>query len=247
MHAIIATSITHLQRLVPTYRPQALSAAYHWHQEMTLSQQDLTSTGPHGKGDIDALISTFMLLSIHHYTIHDQNPQGSWVFSSGSNGKPYDFFAGWLFDCGGFNQVWGKFGGCPHNSVWLPVVRKSDDHLGTFSDVTPGTRGILASFVELCGLDETSTPENNPFHRPLRMLSALLRLEISSAVFTKVVAFVSVITGRFRELLLGRDPRALLILAYWLALMCRMDQWWVQDRMRHECQAVCIYLELHGD
>ena len=247
MHAIIATSITHLQRLVPTYEPQTLPAGYHWRQAITLAHQDLNSARQHGKDDIDALISTFMLLSVHYFTMNDQGPEGSWIFSSVSDDKPRDLFFGWLFSCGGLTQVWVKFRAYPENSIWLPAVRDSDDHLGTFSDVTPGARGIPAPFVKLCELDETSTPENNPYHRPLRFLSALLRLDISSATFTKVVTFIRVIKERFRELLLEKDPRALLILVYWLALMYRTDQWWAQDRARNECQALCMYLELQGD
>lgn len=212
-----------------------------------LSQQDLYSARQHGKDDIDALFSTFMLLPIRYSATDDHTPEKSWIFSMSNDDKPYDLFAQWVFSCGGLEQILAKFNGYPQDSIWLPVIRDSDDHLGTFSDVTPGTRGIPAPFVSLCELDDTSTPDNNPYHHPLRFLSALLRLDMSSAAFTKVATFMRVIRGSFKDLLLQKDRRALLILAFWFALLYRTDQWWIQDRARTECQAICMFLELLGD
>lgn len=52
---------------------------------------------------------------------------------------------------------------------------------------------------------------------------------------------------QFHTLLVEKEPRALLILAYWLALMSRIPQWWIVGRSRHECAAICAFLRSHPD
>ncbi|KAL1959040.1 hypothetical protein VTO42DRAFT_3281 [Malbranchea cinnamomea] len=247
MHTLIATSITHLQWLVPTYTPKTLSAAHHWQRAISLFRQELNSSRQREKDDIDSLISTCMLLAVYYFTVDDHSLEASWIFSSEPGSERKGLFADWLFFDGGLEYLFAKVRGFPENSIWLPVIKDSDDHRGTFSNIKPGIQGIPTPFVDLCELDETSTPDNNAYHAPLRILSALLMLDVSSAAYTKVVTFLGTITGRYRELLLQKEPKALLILAYWLALMCRVDQWWVQNRARIECQAICMYLEHLGD
>ena len=59
------------------------------------------------------------------------------------------------------------------------------------------------------------------------------------------------IRPEFYALLRTRDPRALVILAYWFALMCGggggggggVRQWWIVGRVKSECVAICSYLK----
>lgn len=52
----------------------------------------------------------------------------------------------------------------------------------------------------------------------------------------------------FVNLLAAKEPRALLIMSYWLALMCTsVDEWWVGPRVTLECRAISMYLEACGD
>jgi hypothetical protein len=183
-----------------------------------------------------------MVLTLHDFTAGMKSPEESWFFS------PKHRDSNWLFETSGFRILVARYGDQLDRSVWRPAMLDIDDHQGTFSDNSPGTRGIPAPFVELCELDETSDGHNNPYHGALRTLSALLRLEEPlSANFTKLLSFVGRIDGPYRELLKMQDPRALLILSYYLALLCRLDMWWIENRARNECIAICGYLERQGD
>ena len=47
---------------------------------------------------------------------------------------------------------------------------------------------------------------------------------------------------RFLELVLVKDHKALVLLAYWLVILAQVPLWWVKQRGRCESQAICFYL-----
>ncbi|KMP03350.1 hypothetical protein CIHG_02714 [Coccidioides immitis H538.4] len=99
---------------------------------------------------------------------------------------------------------------------------------------------IPPAFRDLCGIGQTSDSSNNPYYLPLPTLFVLMRLEPSAANLSKLVIFVGQMLTGYRSLIQKKDPRALLILAYWFGLMCSVDQWWIQDRVRSECRAIYL-------
>ncbi|EAS30769.3 uncharacterized protein CIMG_06248 [Coccidioides immitis RS] len=99
---------------------------------------------------------------------------------------------------------------------------------------------IPPAFRDLCGIGQTSDSSNNPYYLPLPTLFVLMRLEPSAANLSKLVIFVGQMLTGYRSLIQKKDPRALLILAYWFGLMCSVDQWWIQDRVRSECRAISL-------
>ncbi|EEP79295.1 predicted protein [Uncinocarpus reesii 1704] len=232
MHAMIACSITHLQHVVPSYRPRA-PAEYHWNRAISLFTEQLN--GPIDSSNIDAIISTCMLLAIHSFTSSNDTSSGAtWVFS------PPDTAANWLYVAGGLHAVLGKSGAHGQRTIWDPVFEHSENY---FNNSTFDIQDIPPAFRELCDIDKSTDSSNNPYYTPLRTLFILMRLEPSGANFAKLVIFVGQMLSGYRDLVQGRDHRALLILAYWFGLMCGVDQWWIQDRVRSECRAICKYLE----
>lgn len=244
MHAMLATSTTHLSRLIPTYQPQT-PPEYHWHKAITLYQKEIASIQPE---NMDSIFSTCMILAVHSFTFNDTNPASSWVFPVGP-------VSNWLLVQGGLTPLVDQCASYVHKSIWCPLFEdQRAKHKHTLNttytrhlDDEPGINGIPASFVELCGLDETSTGENNPYLLPLRSISALINLDLSSASFGKLITFIGRVKGDYLALIQMKDPRALLILSYWFGLMCMVDQWWVHNRVRLECRAICAFLENHGD
>ena len=55
------------------------------------------------------------------------------------------------------------------------------------------------------------------------------------------------IDAHFHGLLIEKDTRALLLFSYWLALMSKVEQWWIVGRARHECVAICRFLRNDSD
>lgn len=101
--------------------------------------------------------------------------------------------------------------------------------------------------AELYEITESSTIANNPYHAPLRLLAPLLQIEAGIPNFTKLITFMGRMGLQFHALLIEREARALLILAYWLALMSKIPQWWIVGRAKHECAAIGTLLRNHPD
>jgi hypothetical protein len=53
--------------------------------------------------------------------------------------------------------------------------------------------------------------------------------------------------ARFHGLLIEKDARAPLLFSYWLALMSKVDQWWIVGRASHESVAICRFLRTDPD
>lgn len=56
-------------------------------------------------------------------------------------------------------------------------------------------------------------------------------------------SFVSNMRPEHKRLLERKDPRTLLLLAYWYAKVCQCQVWWLLRRAAFEYQAICIFLE----
>jgi hypothetical protein len=111
-----------------------------------------------------------------------------------------------------------------------------------------GREDLDPTLATLCDIDDTTTEETNPFHWPLRMLSPLLRIPRDQLEESRITNFMGRLPPDYLNLLASKEPRALLLLAYWLALMCSsVHEWWVYARVRSECLAICMYLERCGD
>ena len=129
-----------------------------------------------------------------------------------------------------------------YDSIWKPVITQSDDVEGTFSNGIVSIEGLPIAFVELCDITAVSSRASNDYTHIVRLLSPLLRLEPDPENFTKLISFSGRTWPEFRPLLLRKDPRALLLLSYWFALLRQIDQWWLIQRARTECVAITAYL-----
>lgn len=103
---------------------------------------------------------------------------------------------------------------------------------------------LPSKFIELYGLDKSSTIQSNPYHAAATILAQLLPLEAIPENIPKLVSFVGLPDPTYHRLLEDRDPRALLLLAYWYAktIECR-QQWWLLRRAYLQGPAICTFLE----
>ncbi|KAL3956022.1 hypothetical protein ACCO45_008868 [Purpureocillium lilacinum] len=73
-------------------------------------------------------------------------------------------------------------------------------------------------------------------------LPPLFARRASDRNVSRFLTFVAQLPAPFRRLLERRDPRALLLLAYWHAKVARRPSWWVRRRSVVEGLAICDYL-----
>lgn len=110
----------------------------------------------------------------------------------------------------------------------------------------PGCEALPIELIDLYGLDATSTIDNNPYHATASTLAKSLNSDCQYTIILNFFSFVRHMGPDYRQLLEQKDPRALLLLAYFYAQICQYQHWWAR-RTAPECQAICIYLErYHG-
>lgn len=115
------------------------------------------------------------------------------------------------------------------------------------SENLSGIEKIPDEFVQLYELDETSTEDTSPYYMAVRKIVSLLAIDCDRASLIPYLNFVSHLQPEFKILLRQKDPRALLLMAYWYARVGRAV-WWLERRTLLEGQATCLYLErYHAD
>ena len=246
MHAVHGISAAHLSHLLPATRhpvqnhQSKLADAYHWQKALRLFRSELAAGA--NKQNMDALISTVMLICVHQFMLTDPQPDPSKSFVYAPLDKREECLR-WLAIQQGFTALWQSLGELVCESIWDPVLRDSD-----LKQVVPhfmnadGHDEVHKLFLELCHLTQESCEENNPYYTPLEWLLFLRTLEPNMNSFNKLITFVGTLDDRFYHLLRIRDKKALLILANWLALMVEIQQWWVSGRCRTECIAITTFL-----
>jgi hypothetical protein len=163
------------------------------------------------------------------------NPTETWPLSS-----PLPTDLDWLRMTGGKKAVYDITNPTRPGSAF----NASCDHfISPSSHVGDEISNLPPKFVELYSLDEFSTPESNPYHSAATVLAKVMPLECNRKTISQFLSFVGFPDIRFLRLLEQRDPRAMLLLAYWYAKTLSSEQWWIWRRASIEGPALCTFLE----
>lgn len=138
--------------------------------------------------------------------------------------------------------IWNIANPLRPDSIFHTIADK--DETGNLSSTTTTSWiiGVPSAFIQLCGLDNLSTADDNSYYTAVHALVPLLNIECDQSTIGRFLSFVSYMKPEFQGLLKRKDPRALLLLAYWYAKVCH-SLWWIARRAMLECQATCLYLE----
>ncbi|KFY44473.1 hypothetical protein V495_03424 [Pseudogymnoascus sp. VKM F-4514 (FW-929)] len=172
MHAVLAVGATQLRRLDTSNRHIRLAEMKHW--QGALSPFRTALNNPLTRDNCDAILMSSILLNLMAFAFiseSDLSPSKSWVFSSSPD------TLNWLYIQLGLRHLLEQTKAFHVESRLIPIFLASDDDRGTFSDESPGINGLPERFVKVCGLNESSRPENSPYHSALRLLTPLLTLE----------------------------------------------------------------------
>ncbi|KAJ5959945.1 Aflatoxin biosynthesis regulatory protein [Penicillium vulpinum] len=239
MHAIIAAATTHLCTLLPDNKAYRLAEAYHWQQ--TINQYSTEVSTNITRANMDKLYSTCLMISMHSFIQETFNPRASFVFSTDPTALTWlrlQIGLRYLIEC---TLPWLP------QSMWWTVFMTSRDPSLDFEDTRPGRVGLDPDLANLCGIRDDSTVEENPCLWPLRMLMQLLPFERKADSFRVYNTWMGRLENPFYECLLRKETPALVVLAWWLGLMCYVEEWWVEMRVRSECTAICMFLEDSSD
>ncbi|KAJ5669136.1 C6 transcription factor [Penicillium macrosclerotiorum] len=235
MHAIIGVATTHLSNAVPEKNAYRVAEAYHWQQAIRQYSEEVSRGVT--QQNMDKLYSTCLLLTVHTFILEEFNPRASFVFSSDPRSL------NWLRLQGGLRYLLERTSRWLPNSMWFHAFMETHDPNIDYEDNRPGRVGLDPDFADLCGIDECSTTDNNPYLWPLRMLTWIIPLEMAPKNASKYHNWMGRLESEYYERLWQKDPPALVLLAWWLALAGCAGEWWMETRTRSECTAICMRLE----
>lgn len=107
----------------------------------------------------------------------------------------------------------------------------------------PWLQGLPSQFINLYGLDATGATHDNPYQIAASALAQTLDTDFYYSTILDSFSFLNDMQPGYKLLLERKDPRALLLLAFWYAKICQSGLWWIHQRAALECRAICIYLE----
>ncbi|BCR94306.1 Zn(II)2Cys6 transcription factor domain-containing protein [Aspergillus luchuensis] len=234
LHTIIAAATSHIRHLASDGRVYTFTETYHWQQAITQYSREVTTIGPK---NTDSLISACLLLTIRSFSLDEYDPLSSFVFSDDIASLS------WLTLQGGLRHLIMATAQWKAGSMWWEVFMKSQNEtVDLFEDERPGRVAIHPGLADLCGIDDTTTAETNPYHAPARILTGLLSLERGVRSFASYTGWMGRLLPQFFARLMEKDPPALILLSWWLGLMYGTNMYWVETRARSEITAITWYL-----
>lgn len=237
MHGTLAVAAVHERyfEMTPTYRP-SLRESYHASQFTTLFSKRLSQPiREEHKDPLWAAAGAVAILTFSALTA--TSPIEAWPL-----GAPDASDLDWLRLGVGKMKLWQLLNPLRPQSVHR-IIFESLAKLHQ-SVPTRGTNGVSVELVQLCGLDESSTAENNPFFTVAHCLSQLLEAPKGRVSLDSVMNVWGFMNYRFVALLEMKDPVALLLLYLWYT-RARESRWWISIRAKYELPAICTYLETY--
>ena len=233
MHLILTLTMMH-DRYLTGDKPSA-SEAYHWYQGS--AQFNSVLAKPLDLEQRDALWGTAAVLGcISFQSVEADSAQQAWPLR-----QPSEYDLDWLKISDGKKTIWKMTDPLRSDSVFAPL---KDAHTNNYLPHEGELKDLPDGFLELFKLDESTSP----YYEMAMRLSTLLDLECSRRTILNFLGFIGQVNGDFKRLLELKEPRALLLMAYWYGKMCYYDVWWTVQRVVLECQATCMYLDrYHGD
>lgn len=237
MHAVLTLTLMHDRHFSTALDTKGSpSENFHWCQSIALFNSKLS--GPIQPSERDALCFAAALLGVLTFChIEAKTPEQAWPLKPSSA-----LDLNWLRMSDGKKQIWRVCEPLRADSVFQPLGPIFVNGPPALS-VMPGLETLPPELINLCGLDATSTSDNNPYQAAATALARSLNIDSYQSTIVSFLSFISHMRPEYKRLLERKDPCALLLLAYWYAKVCQYRHWWIFRRAVLECQAICMYLE----
>lgn len=235
MHTMLAVAAAHERYSNgSTINRRSRIESYHYFQSVSLFNRKLSC--PIALADRDPLWATAALLGIMLSASFDAvSPEEAWPLRPC---EPLDLE--WFRLSEGKKAVWRLTNPLRLDSIF----RSMAGEYASFNLPIPpsGTVGISAALSLVCGLNDFSNRDNNPYFVAAHVLTQLQQFSHSGHADIRMVTFMSQSHSSFRNLLHKKDPTALLLLVLWYEVASPV-LWWVDQRARVESQAIRIFLQ----
>ncbi|EFR00493.1 C6 zinc finger domain-containing protein [Nannizzia gypsea CBS 118893] len=242
MHTIIGVALLHLNRILPFCNVREVAEAHHWQKAIQFYRKALSHEV--SAENIDALLTTCMLMAVNCMCPENFTPKDSWVLNSDPSAM------NWIYLQNGLPYLLEIGSPFIPLSIWGPAFEAAEKaHNELLNDCPQGRQGMHPRLADFCGITDLTTDETSPYFKPLQVVSSMLDMEKSASTAGYFSSFLGHLDPRFLELLRAKDTRALVVIAHWMGIMCLISHWepWVEGRIRSECLAICIHLTPKAD
>ncbi|KAF2664873.1 hypothetical protein BT63DRAFT_482780 [Microthyrium microscopicum] len=234
----VAQSVTFIHNRYLSSKPGRRTAEeiYHWTKGISLFNQKLSSNI--NPADRDAIWgAASVLIVIMMASVEGSSPEESWPLQGFMAAEPE-----WLTMSHGKHAIWSLVQPDRPDSIWRFLFEHMDKIFPVTSFADTPLEEVWPVFIKLFELD-SRLREDNAYYIPALTIHGLItaepRPERTRWVFFQ---FSENIKGEFGRLVSKKDPRALLLMAFWYSRL-RKGDWWLRRRALLEGQATCLYLE----
>jgi hypothetical protein len=229
MHAMIALAACHLQHVGVDARQYRRAEALHCH---FASQGLRHSVGRpiQGARNSDAILTAAMLLNTLTFCAAEYREEEGMSIGTGKEPR-YE----WLRIQIGLTELLTQTSPFHPDSIWMFMFVATK----VFQFTEPPQNELDKQLAEFCGVDESSTWDNNVYFDLIERLGPVVVRQPSMEYMLMYLNAIGGISSKFVDLLEAKDTRALLLFAHLLSLLCSIDRWWCVKRTRRECRKVC--------
>jgi len=239
MHAVLGLSHLHGLVLGAYDTPGAETLSHHWYRAISLLNHGLSL--PINPAERDAIWLSAILISIGGFNAIAANTPGeAWPLR-----KPSALDLSWLKLCHGkkpINQLTDPLReGGEFRSIASEQLAAIDRLACTALPSPRSWQCVASGFFDI--FDLSQNPSENSYYQPIAALEEIYRFELDSECFLLDLSFLGVLDANFRQLLMEKDEKAMLILLYWHSKMCDRRLWWIWEHSWVEGRAIGEYLD----
>ncbi|PLB51066.1 hypothetical protein P170DRAFT_355834 [Aspergillus steynii IBT 23096] len=233
MHASLAVAHTYDRHLNGSLGGRrTLEECYHWSRSTVLFNKRLRE--PIETNDKDPIWGTAAALVILTFSSSDAHTaEQAWPLKSS------DSDLNWVRMSQGKMSLWPMVNPLRPDSLFCVMAATFAQMFSPLPE--EGIDGIPRALAAVCGLEDSSTAEINPYFDAAHAVAQILDLPESEVTTGPTQFFMWSIRGPFEVLLRKKDPTALLLLYLWYRKAGR-SIWWIELRARVECPSICLYL-----
>ncbi|KAL3434037.1 hypothetical protein BDV09DRAFT_186227 [Aspergillus tetrazonus] len=219
MYTLLGCGVLHMNRVSPGNESRELGEAYFWQRAVQLYSAALQH--PINQQNISGLISASILIGVTSLAPLRFEIQDSWVFT----GRGSDL--NWLAIQGGLACILKHAGQYVPGSIWGVSFSQSheiESQLFRY-EITKGREGLHPDLADLCGITDETDEQTSLYWSPIKLLSPFMELEVNAQIASQCTTWMGRLEPPFVNLCRERDPRALVVFAYWMGLMCSMSHY----------------------
>ena len=229
MHSILAVAGCHYRFHLKTPRQKCSGELYHSIQATSALRNSLEQPQPQNLGII--LVSSTLLSSLTFANVDDFDR-----IPLQDCEEPFSWIKG-LLNTRPLLDVMRSASSAKNSHKQAP---ETSDLQILLDRSIPGSSDTLKDFMEIFTSGATV---DNIYSEPLTSLIRLMAIQKEDrSAMTQYVKSVESLSPQFVTKANALDPKVLLLLAYWLALICAQYCWWSRIRAKHDCWTICDYL-----